>query len=335
MSRTAASSPTCGPTTTRGSAATYLAKSRWRSWAGSLPTGSGGMAHVVYRALPGFVWVEVETPAVEVDGRLEVLGVAEAPGGLLDPLDDGVDPLEARIGQVMAQVGEQVRQMALDQLGDGRHRLEAAMGRAPVPAGEEGPGRPRIAVLPEGAEALLQRPGPPDLEVFPLRGPEDQALFRQQVRGPAQPQIFGPRESLIAVALEGPVLAASHAIDGLVQVLDHMELVEHDLGVRLGQVRPRRLHVGLPHVHGDGGDTVALGGRQGGPEAVQTFLLAVVGQVEHPALRQIGHDGQVAMPLGDGLLVDPEPRDHVVAPARQAPLDCPPLDPPALVPADA
>src|SRR6266702_1150724 len=78
-------------------------------------------------ALPGFVWVEVETPAVEVDGRLEVPGVAEAPGGLLDPLDDGVDPLEARIGQVMAQVGEQVRQMALDQLGDGRHRLEAAM----------------------------------------------------------------------------------------------------------------------------------------------------------------------------------------------------------------
>jgi NAD(P)-dependent dehydrogenase (short-subunit alcohol dehydrogenase family) len=32
-------------------------------------------------ALPAFVWVEVETPAVEVHGRLEVLGVAEAPGG--------------------------------------------------------------------------------------------------------------------------------------------------------------------------------------------------------------------------------------------------------------
>ena len=29
-------------------------------------------------ALPGFVWVEIEAPAVEVDGRLEVLGVAEA-----------------------------------------------------------------------------------------------------------------------------------------------------------------------------------------------------------------------------------------------------------------
>src|SRR6185369_12428352 len=52
MSKTAASSPTCGPTTTRGSAVTYLVKRRWRSWAGSLPTGSGGMAHVVYRRGP-------------------------------------------------------------------------------------------------------------------------------------------------------------------------------------------------------------------------------------------------------------------------------------------
>ena len=80
---------------------------------------------------------------------------------------------------------------------------------------------------------------------------------------------------------------------------------------------------------------VALGGRQGGPEAVQAGLLAVVGQVEHPGPLQIGHDRQIPMPLGDGLLVDPEPGDHLVAPPRQAPLDRAPLDPPALVPTDA
>src|SRR4029434_2044892 len=54
------------------------------------------------RALPGFVWVEVEATAVEVDGRLEVLGVAEPAGRLLDPLDDGVEALEAGVGQAMA-----------------------------------------------------------------------------------------------------------------------------------------------------------------------------------------------------------------------------------------
>ena len=41
------------------------------------------------------MWVEIETATVEVDGRLEVLGIAEPAGRLLDPLDDGVDTLEA------------------------------------------------------------------------------------------------------------------------------------------------------------------------------------------------------------------------------------------------
>ncbi len=81
------------------------------------------------KALQAFVWVEIEPSTVEVDRRLEVLGIAEAAGGLLDPLDDGVDALETRIGQTMAQVGEQVRQMPLNQLSDGRHGLEPAVGR--------------------------------------------------------------------------------------------------------------------------------------------------------------------------------------------------------------
>ncbi len=102
----------------------------------------------MFRALPAFVWVEIQAPTVEVDGRLEVLGVAEAAGGLLHPLDDGVDAREPRVGEVMPQIREQVRQMTLDQFGDGRQGLEPAVGRPPVPAREEraggaGTGTPR------------------------------------------------------------------------------------------------------------------------------------------------------------------------------------------------
>jgi len=53
---------------------------------------------------------------VKVDGRFEVLGVAEAAGGLLDPLDDSVDALKPGVGEVMAQVAQQVRQVALNPL---------------------------------------------------------------------------------------------------------------------------------------------------------------------------------------------------------------------------
>src|SRR5262249_37115589 len=66
-------------------------------------------AALFFWALPAFVWVEIQSSAVEEDGGLEVLGVPEAPGGLLDPLDDGVDALETGIGQTVAQVREQVR----------------------------------------------------------------------------------------------------------------------------------------------------------------------------------------------------------------------------------
>src|SRR5439155_17838543 len=40
-----------------------------------------------FLVLPASVWVEVEAAAVEVDRRLEVLPVAEAAGGVPDPLD--------------------------------------------------------------------------------------------------------------------------------------------------------------------------------------------------------------------------------------------------------
>ena len=47
--------------------------------------------------------------AVEVDRRLGLIAVVEAASGLLEPLDDGLDTPEPSIGEVMAQVGQQVR----------------------------------------------------------------------------------------------------------------------------------------------------------------------------------------------------------------------------------
>jgi len=85
---------------------------------------------------------------------------------------------------------------------------EPAVGRPPEPAREEGVGRARVAVLPEGAEALQKGPGPTDLEVFGLQGAERGALFGRQVLGSAESQVRGRREPLVAGTLQGPVLAA-------------------------------------------------------------------------------------------------------------------------------
>src|SRR5215831_1777217 len=106
-------------------------------------------------ALPAFVWVEIESSTVKVDGGLEVLGVAEAAGRLLYALDHGVDRLEARIGEAVPQVGQQIGQVAPDQLGDCDHGPQAAVGGAPEPAPEEGGGRSEVGVVPDGPEPFL------------------------------------------------------------------------------------------------------------------------------------------------------------------------------------
>jgi len=48
-------------------------------------------------------------------------------------------------------------------------------------------------------------------------------------------------------------------------------IVEHNSCGAVGHVRTDGLHVGLPHVHGHGLDTVALSGRARGPEGVQAL----------------------------------------------------------------
>src|SRR2546427_7401213 len=61
------------------------------------------------QALPASVWVKVEAAAVEVDRGLEVLPVAEAAGGVPDPLDLRIQALGGRVGDPVAEVGEDVR----------------------------------------------------------------------------------------------------------------------------------------------------------------------------------------------------------------------------------
>jgi len=83
-------------------------------------------------------------------------------------------------------------------------------------------------------------------------------------------------------------------VDGGVDVADHMELVEDDLLLGPQEVGPGGLHVGLPHVHGDGLDPLQLLGRECGPEAIETLLLAVLSQVEHALVVQLSHHREVS-----------------------------------------
>src|SRR5262249_8526327 len=115
------------------------------------------------------------------------------------------------------------------------------MGGSPVPAREERLGGTGVPVRPERAEPFFEGPGAPDLEILALQVAERRALLVAHVLRPAQPQVLRAGEPLVAGSLEGAVLPGTDVIDGVVQMFDDVELVEHDLVGCLGQMElPRR-----------------------------------------------------------------------------------------------
>jgi hypothetical protein len=58
-------------------------------------------------------WVEIESSAVKEDGGTEVVAVAEAPSGSLDPLDLGVEAFGDGVGDAAGKVRRMLSRRAL------------------------------------------------------------------------------------------------------------------------------------------------------------------------------------------------------------------------------
>src|SRR5258708_25162361 len=100
-------------------------------------------------------------------------------------------------------------------------------------------------------------------------------------------------------------------------MLSDVELVEDDLLVGVDHMLAYRLHIRVPHVHGDSLDTFSLSLSERAPETVETLLLAVLGDIQHPPPRQVVDHGHVLVPLTEGLLIHPQMADGVGLPALQ------------------
>ena len=87
----------------------------------------------IKRALPGLAWVEIQPATVEVDRRLEVLGVAEAAGHALDLLNLAIEPLTHCVGDRMLVVGHDVGDVSADRLRCFPNGFQPAVRRPEVP----------------------------------------------------------------------------------------------------------------------------------------------------------------------------------------------------------
>src|SRR5688572_32844240 len=102
--------------------------------------------------------VEVEAPAVEVDGGLEAPATAEAAGLLLDPLNLSVQALGAGVGDAQHDRIDDAPQVVTDRESSSLHRLEPAALRPADPALPLLPGPASSYLLPYASRRILHRP---------------------------------------------------------------------------------------------------------------------------------------------------------------------------------
>lgn len=105
------------------------------------------------------VWVEVQSSTVKEDRGTEVVAVAKASGGLLDPLDLGVDAFRDGVGDVVLQIGEDVVEPGLEHPRHLLDGLERRPDRPAVPSIKELPRRAQVYVAPEVRARMVNGPG--------------------------------------------------------------------------------------------------------------------------------------------------------------------------------
>src|SRR5947209_5731201 len=104
---------------------------------------------------------------------------------------------------------------------------------------------------------------------------------------------------------EAGVLVLADLVQGVAQMAQDVELVVQDRGLRGVAFLEGGGAEGLPHVHDGQANPPAFLGAQPGEELVQAGLGAVLAtEPDGAAPLQVADDDAVAMPLGDGDLVD-------------------------------
>lgn len=149
-----------------------------------------------------------------------------------------------------------------------------------------------------------------------------------------QPQILAAIERLVPCRHEVAVLLLADRVHRLADAVHDVETIEDHLRVRLRNLGPRRLDVGLPHVHRHRLDAVELLGHQPCVVAVKTRLGPAFGNVLHRALVQVADQRPVAMALGRLVLIDADAAHNPHLLAGAPPRDCSLHHHPRFVPAD-
>src|SRR6202162_4419593 len=196
-----------------------------------------------------------EVSAAVPDGGDVGVGSSVSKGSMGDDLDFVVHAFEGAVGDPQARPGEDAVEVALDHASEGAEGLEPAMVSPPEPVLQIGSCPPLTEVVPEALEGFLQIVGSDDRLVLAAELGEAPTFLRLEVPRVLQPEPARPLERGLLFAGHLPPRLPSHLVDGLVEVLDHMEPVKGQS--RLRQILADGVDVDRPHVAADNLDCPA------------------------------------------------------------------------------
>src|SRR6476661_6667637 len=199
--------------------------------------------------------------------------------------------------------------VSLDQRGELLVGLQPLPLQRRTPLLEESQRPTRRFVVPELSERLLEE----IRRLQTLVGLEQQLecclTTVAQVVPPRQQGVLLPLDVAATRPRRAGVFVLANLIQGLLEMAQHMELIEDDqcLG---GMARLERgVAERFPHVHDGQADLGRFLWPQPGEEQVQARLRAVcAAEPDGPAQQQVAHDDPVTVPLADGNLIDADHR---------------------------
>src|SRR5262249_33706844 len=131
------------------------------------------------------------------------------------------------------------------------------------------------------------------------------ASLQGQMLAPRQQRILLPLDELTVLSAQAGIFAFPHLVQSFGEVTQHVELVEHNLGLRGMSSFERRGAKGLPHIHYRHANALALLGSQPRVEPIHTLLRPILSpEPEYAPPRQVADDDAVSMPLANRNLVD-------------------------------
>jgi hypothetical protein len=256
------------------------------------------------------------------DGRDVVVGLAKAVSSMADNLHFVVHSFQRAVGNAQPSPSENPIQVLADHPSKPDERLQPTVGGPPKPLLQIRPRPSFVEVVPEPLKTFLEVVSPHD-RLIGLATDYRQAplLFVLQIPGVFEPEPSGALESHLGLARESPPRLAPHLVDRMVEMLDNVKPVKHDLGS--GKMPPDGIEIDRPHVAANDQDRSRPSFVEPLEELLHGLCLSVLPDPNQASPKEVVDGRQVALSFGTRDLVDADDLQRLPNPMRQSPIDRP------------